>query len=425
MSAVTIGERNRRTEGRGNVANGPDARVMTRPARGTRPPNRRELIVTAAADLFYRNGYANVSMGDIADAVAIGPSALYRHFRSKEALLATVVGDALVEMQDALGAALSDPTGDIGETLATLCLQNRSTGVLWRREGRYLAADARSELRRQARVIGDRIAQLIRRQRCELDENQADLLAWCSLAIAQSISYHRLQLPNAEFTAMLAAMIRAAVGVSVPQLEALPAVGSERGALRTPTRREAILTEATRLFGEQGFSNVSLEDIGILIGATGPSIYNHFANKSDILLAAMRRGDDWLQMDLTRALARASGPQDALLRLLGNYAEFVFDNPHLMQLLASELPELPEQERGRMLAAQHTYIAEWVQLLRQVHPGWDSTRARIRVQAVQLMMNHLALTPHLRRFSSVESVLTTIGASLLELGSNRPDRTSS
>ena len=42
--------------------------------RGTRPHNRRELILAAAAELFAKHGYAKVGMGDLADAVGIAPS---------------------------------------------------------------------------------------------------------------------------------------------------------------------------------------------------------------------------------------------------------------------------------------------------------------------------------------------------------------
>ena len=76
------------------MAVGPAHQSVVQPARGTRPSNRRQLIIDAATDLFCRRGYANVAMGDVAEAVAIGPSALYRHFRGKQDLLATVVGAA-------------------------------------------------------------------------------------------------------------------------------------------------------------------------------------------------------------------------------------------------------------------------------------------------------------------------------------------
>ncbi len=397
------------------MADGLDGHVSTRPARGTRPANRRELIVAAAADLFYRNGYANVSMSDIAEAVAMGPSALYRHFRNKESLLATVVGDAVVELDSALAAALADPAGVAGATLATISLRNRAAGVLWQREGRYLSAEVRSELRSQTRAMGVTIAALVRRQYPALDDMQADLLSWCALSITQSISYHRLQLPAAEFAATLAALVDNALAVPMPRLDPRPSSAESRPQLRASTRRETILTEATRLFGEQGFSNVSMEDIGHAVGASGPSLYNHFGGKSEILIAIMLRGAEWLQMDMNRSLSRALDPRDALFRLLHDYWTFVCDNPYLTQLLVSELLELPGEESVRVRAARRAYAIEWANLLTQLHPEWDSVRARIRIHAVHTMMNHISLTPHLRKIAPVDTALTRIGASLLEL----------
>ncbi len=168
--------------------------------------------------------------------------------------------------------------------------------------------------------------------------------------------------------------------------------------LRTQSRRETILAEATKLFAANGFAGVSTDDIGASVGISGPSLYNHFAAKSDILAAAMLRGDEWLRMDMHRAFATASDPRDGLTRLLASYCSFVFDNPQLVQVLVSETGHLPEPERHRNRAAQYAYIAEWVALMREVHPQWDTVHARIRVQAVQTMMNNIALTPHLRSY---------------------------
>src|SRR5258708_34199432 len=92
---------------------GPAERSVGRPARGTRPANRRQLIIAAAADLFSRKGYAAVGMGDVAEAVAIGPSALYRHFRGKRDLLAAVVGDALDSVDAAITLAENEQSVDV------------------------------------------------------------------------------------------------------------------------------------------------------------------------------------------------------------------------------------------------------------------------------------------------------------------------
>ena len=69
-------------------------RTPAPPPRGTRPRNRRRLIVAAAAELFASRGYAQVSMADVADAVAVRPSALYRHFRGKDDLLVRQIEQA-------------------------------------------------------------------------------------------------------------------------------------------------------------------------------------------------------------------------------------------------------------------------------------------------------------------------------------------
>jgi AcrR family transcriptional regulator len=52
-----------------------------------KPPSRREQILAAAAELFARHGFHGVGIDDIGSAVGISGPALYRHFRSKDAML--------------------------------------------------------------------------------------------------------------------------------------------------------------------------------------------------------------------------------------------------------------------------------------------------------------------------------------------------
>ena len=394
---------------------GPVQKAVVRPARGTRPSNRRQLIIDAATDLFCRKGYANVAMGDVAEAVAIGPSALYRHFRGKQDLLATVVGAALDTLDDAFTAAEDERLPDVSQALAAAVLRHRGVGVLWHRESRQLAPADRREFRAAIDQIAARFAALIRARRPALDAVEAELLAWSGLAVATSVSLHSLVLPEPEFTTLLSELISTVVDAPLPAPQSTPAHTTTSGMLRTQARREAILTEATKLFAANGFAGVSTEDIGASVGISGPSVYNHFPTKSDILLAAMLRGDEWLRLDMNRAFAQASDPRDGLNRLLDSYCAFVLDNPHLLQVLVSESNHLPEPERHRIRAAQHAYIDDWVNLLRQVHPSWDAIHARIRVQAVQTMMNDIAVVPELREYSDVESALVAIGAELLAI----------
>lgn len=54
-------------------------------------PTRREQILAAAAELFARRGFHGVGIDDIGAAVGISGPALYRHFRSKDAMLAEML----------------------------------------------------------------------------------------------------------------------------------------------------------------------------------------------------------------------------------------------------------------------------------------------------------------------------------------------
>ena len=384
-----------------------------RPARGTRPSNRRALIVAAATELFYRNGFTRVGIGDVAEAVAVGPSALYRHFRNKQVLLHAVVGEALTALQTLLDGRSDEQADNLPRALATMMVEHRATNVLWHRDARHLNPDVRAELQHQLRSIGNRVVELLRRQRPELESDQADLLAWAAIGTATSASFHSLELPNNRMVAVLTDMIVVVIGAKIPLLEpAFPSDGSHQ-APWSPSRRTAILGAATKLFGERGFAGVGMEDIGAAVGIAGPSIYNHFDSKENILVAILDRGNSILQAYMDRELIRATGPAEVLHRLLASYTEFAFENSAAIGLLVSEIDQISPEERHRLRRIQHDYITQWVHLLRQLHTDLDPIEARIRVQAVLHTINDIAATPHLQAFRNVGDVTRQVCAAAL------------
>lgn len=70
--------------------------TITRPAEGTR-----ERIVTEAIRLFAVNGFSGTTVGDIEEAAGLAPRAggLYKHFRSKEAVLSAAIDRHVREME--------------------------------------------------------------------------------------------------------------------------------------------------------------------------------------------------------------------------------------------------------------------------------------------------------------------------------------
>jgi AcrR family transcriptional regulator len=389
--------------------------MQMRPARGTRPPNRRVLIIEAATELFYRDGFTKVGMGDVAEAVAVGPSALYRHFRNKQALLHAVVGQTLNTVSTLFDGWRDEQTGNLVGALATIMVEHRATNVLWHRDARHLNRDVRAELRHQLRSIGDQLVELLRSQRPALESDQADLLAWAALAIATSASFHSLELPNDRMVGVLTDMMDVVMAAQVPVLEpGAPADGSHQTSW-APSRRTAILNAATELFGERGFAGVGMEDIGAAVGIAGPSIYNHFDSKEKILVAILDRGNGILQACMDRELIRATGPAEALHGLLASYTGFAFENSGAIGLLVSDINELCPEERHRLRRIQHDYITQWVHLVRQLRPDLNPIEARIRVHAVLHTINDIAATPHLRSFRNVEDVTRQLCAAALGL----------
>lgn len=82
-------------------------------------PTRREQILAAAAELFARHGFHGVGIDDIGSAVGISGPALYRHFRSKDAML----GEMLTSISEILlagGQARVDGGGTPAEILGAL-----------------------------------------------------------------------------------------------------------------------------------------------------------------------------------------------------------------------------------------------------------------------------------------------------------------
>ena len=105
-----------------------------------------------------------------------------------------------------------------------------------------------------------------------------------------STSVHRLDLPRAGFEAVLRDLLSSLFTAPVPAT--LATVRREHGLtlLRPHSRREHLLRQAVQLFAERGYANVAVEDVGATLGIAGPSIYNHFPAKVDLLQTPMKRG---------------------------------------------------------------------------------------------------------------------------------------
>ncbi|MHA6799874.1 TetR/AcrR family transcriptional regulator [Bounagaea algeriensis] len=381
------------------------------PPRNTRPRNRRALITAAAAELFHRRGYAQVSMSDIAEAVGVRSSALYRHFAGKQHLLTEVVLDEMRPLRaGAEHLAVSDVDRVVAE-LATQALDHRQLGVLWQREARHLPAAQRETLREELRGVARALERVARCRRPELSREDAWFRAWCLFSVLTSPSYHRAELPRGQFEHLLRAML-AVVLDQPPRRFTRPDERAEaqRHAAVPPraSRRRLVLSAATRLFSECGYTQVTIEDVGAAAGMSGPSLYNYFASKQELLNTVIMRGSAWLEVELERTLARHADPADALRALQHTYTDFAFDHGRFIDILVSEVHHLPDEQRHRARQTQHAYVAEWVGLLCEARSGLDAARARVLVQAALTLANDLARTGSARHLAALESTAAAL-----------------
>ncbi|MER6951609.1 TetR family transcriptional regulator [Nonomuraea sp. NPDC000554] len=382
----------------------------------TRPRNRRQLIIQAAARLFCERGYHNVGLSDIAAAVGISAPALYRHFRNKEDLLLHAVLDSFDEFEEAVVAA---PALDASlRALASVAVRRRDFGLLWQRETRNLPPALRDEALRRFRRTVARLASLVRRSRAELSAADDDLLAWSVCAVLASPSHRSTRTDPVSLEPVINNMARAVTAAPIDAASGRTGVWRPKGdrpasGVRLASRREALVTAATGLFGQRGFHEISVDEIGQAVGIAGPSVYKHFATKSDLLYAALDRGAQSLQLLLTGTLDGATSPAEALDALLGSYVEFTLTHTSLVTALVTEVIHLPPEQQSTLRRLQHDYVTEWEHLLRAARPGLDAATAALLTRAALGVVNDVAPIRHLRGRDRFDADLASIGRAVL------------
>ncbi len=93
--------------------------------------------------------------------------------------------------------------------------------------------------------------------------------------------------------------------------------------------REEILSAAEEIAGERGFPSISMDELAARAGISKPTLYSHFPNKEDVIVAAMMRG----MMPLATVLAQGGSGSalEQLRRILSTAVQLQIDQ-RAMQL---------------------------------------------------------------------------------------------
>ena len=390
--------------------------VRAKPATGTRRPrDRKAQIVRAAGDLFYRRGYHNVGTGHIAEAVGITAGALYRHFSSKQDMLAHALVDAFDQALDVVQQQAPEDLAAMVDGLAATAGERRHLGVLWNREARHLDPERRAMMRSRFFGFLTQFQEHLAAARPELAPADAELLSWCALAVLTSPSYHRTEINPEAMVQLLQRMTLAVCTTPFESATSQRLTAEPEPGLAPRSRRESILAAATHLLYARGYQLVSMDDVGAAVGMTNAGVYKYFDSKAELLSAVIARASEPLQLGLTRALAAATTPSEGLANAVDAYVDFALVHHDLVGILVSEVNNLPDLHRHSVRRAQHDYVEEWVRLLNDARPDLSEIEARFVVHAVLSVVNDVTRTADLMRRPALGAELRAISRRILDV----------
>ncbi|WP_091324176.1 TetR/AcrR family transcriptional regulator [Geodermatophilus ruber] len=180
-------------------------------------PSRREQILRAAAQLFAERGARAVGVDDVGAAVGVTGPAIYRHFASKDAMLA----EMLLRISERLLAGGTERVADAGEDplaqLRTLiafqvdfALDNPALITVHDRDLGSLSEDDAAQVRRLQRRYVEVWVGVLGRLHPRADAASSRVRAHAVFGLINSTPHSAGRLPRRQMAALLAAMAEAA-----------------------------------------------------------------------------------------------------------------------------------------------------------------------------------------------------------------------
>ena len=180
---------------------------------------RRQQILDIAAELFAQKGFHGVSIAELGAACGFSGPALYRHFRSKDAVLAEMlvsisdelltVGRERVRTADSPEAALQG----LVDWHVTFALDHKALIVVQDRDWSALPLEAREKVRETQRKYVEVWVKQLRAIRPELSNRVARAAVHAAFGLLNSTP-HSAFLPADEMRALLSSMALGALGLS-------------------------------------------------------------------------------------------------------------------------------------------------------------------------------------------------------------------
>ncbi len=371
------------------------------------PELRLEHLVREATRLFQEFGYRNVSMEQIGATVGLTGPALYRHFPSKQDILAQAltaqvrtVSRFMADAQER-GGTPEEQIGLFFDALGDMTA-HRDVSILWNRERLHLERSGLSELNRSFGGLVDTLAAKISAARPAVDAAGAELLATAVLSVYSSTARMRGSLSAKRLMQVQRALTDSILDCDLATAPVVVGTDDARSRRSPIARRERILDVATELFFVRGFRNVRIDEI-----------YHEHAGKTEILWTVIRRGIEGLLGTSIAALdgAAAGDTLDVLLRVFVDYS--LGPNGRVLAVAVRDAVYLPEADQISLGRTTSDYSDEWTTAIRVRTPSLSQADAKALEQALAGFAGHVISSPELRSRPGIDGQLRKLAYAIL------------
>jgi AcrR family transcriptional regulator len=142
---------------------------------------RDEVILTAAEDLFSQRSFAGVGVAEIGKRAGVSGPAIYKHFGSKDEILAVLLERSALKLLMRIGVPREDPVEDL-HTIVTghvdFVLNDSKLASIWVREARSLSGEYTRRMTRIAEAYTDRVLAAARRVFSDRTDDELRSAIW-------------------------------------------------------------------------------------------------------------------------------------------------------------------------------------------------------------------------------------------------------
>lgn len=157
--------------------------------------------------------------------------------------------------------------------------------------------------------------------------------------------------------------------------------------------RQRLLENGAALFAAKGFDGVGVQELGLSVGLTGPSLYRHFRTKGALLAEMLITVSNSLLEGAKQVIEENLDPAQTLSALIDRHVEFAISNPDLIRVQERDFSNLEEADARQVRRLQRRYVELWVDQIQLVRQNETPESARTMAHAVFGLLNS---TPRLR-----------------------------